>query len=547
MKHRISTTVRMATVESAAAFRYRAVNDIKLSSGIVDLIAAGGFDTFSRFTFIVPYSQNGPDDAALTAAVTALLIRPPTAVELTKFRRLQFESQAMMLAEAKHLVERPDDAAPRKVPAPERNTRHQQQAARLVGVAIAGVNEPSHAVLDLVQQQVEEGVVKWISLEKCTCRTQELQGVKVTPDVTRDKRGFLRIENVSESGDIADTSSDMKLRQAFLRRALAYDQSSLISFDVSEAWADAIFAAAQRQAPLGFTSPSLSRGLDADRMMFVLLGEECRAGIAPLPNGDRPLEIKMLQLLHDARIAFMLLPTMVSHGHHNQPAVRDGRHDSGQKAHVSINSRQIQRRQDFLALKSHGNGKAGKSGSGRGKGGKGVKNDDSMPDSIKSYFAAGGRLAGCWYKVNRQRVCAKFNLGICPAKIADGSKCSHGMHLCCTKQCGGKHAYSECTQRGRQFNDVAKNCVADTTIDSSQIRPLQGYASDALDAREQCDIAHPESPGSAVPAPITVQPGIDINLPVAGPRLPMRTGHQSLWPSGRTMLIRSPWWTDRPG
>ena len=84
----------------------------------------------------------------------------------------------MVLADTKHQVERNDESAPRRLPARERAARLTAQATRLATVSITGANEPSHALIDEVQQMSEDGLVKCIPPERCTCRSQELQGLK---------------------------------------------------------------------------------------------------------------------------------------------------------------------------------------------------------------------------------------------------------------------------------------------------------------------------------------------------------------------------------
>ena len=91
--------------------------------------------------------------------------------------------------------------------------------------------------------------------------TKELQGVKVTPDVTRDKSFFLRIESVSESRATADTSSDLKLHQAFLRRAPVHDSLPLSASRLQRLRKD-------------LHLPLCPKNMDADRMMLVFSERE---------------------------------------------------------------------------------------------------------------------------------------------------------------------------------------------------------------------------------------------------------------------------------
>ena len=107
-----------------------------------------------------------------------------------------------MLAELKGKIERKEDEAPRKMPQPERTARLEQQKARLAGLALNGVNEPSNGLIDLIAQQKADDVLRYVDLDLCISRETELRSSK--PGKAK-----------------ADTSTDMLVKQAQVRRALA--------------------------------------------------------------------------------------------------------------------------------------------------------------------------------------------------------------------------------------------------------------------------------------------------------------------------------------
>ena len=362
-------------------------------------------DTFAAFAFLVPYNAAAPDDKPLVDALTAILPVAPSVTTMGKFRRLQFESYTMILADARSRVERTDDSAPRKMPGPERHARLQEQIVRLSGVDISQGNEPSHSLIDTVHQMLEDGMIKHLPVEKSTCRSQELQGVK-------------------SDSEVAKLGSDFLVRQAFLRRALAFDQAQIISFRTHESWINSLFEAMQREPPPGYAKTSLSQILAADKEIFILMGERCRAGIAQAANGFRPADDCMLRLMDHSKIQFLLLPLPTSSGRNNTGVKRSWEPSSSAEGG-----------HDAIKGNSKGRGK-GKS-KGRGKSGK------SQPKTTRPLPEA---LAGCVSLINGKRPCFSFNLDGCEL-AGPGESCFKGIHRCCRPNCGEAHAAKACPKR----------------------------------------------------------------------------------------------------
>lgn len=396
----------MVLVESAAAFRARAAA-MKIPEVEIDSLVAQDVDSFASFAFFVPYNPIAPEDGPLIAALTTVLGVVPTVVALGRFRRLQFESYTMVMADAKSRVERTDESVPRRMPGPERSARLDEQVTRLPGVDIRQGNEPSHALIDSVHQMMEDGMVKHVPVEKCTCRSQELQGIK-SDSIT------------------ANLGSDFLVRQALLRRALAFDQSQVITFRTHENWTNLIFECMHRAPPPGYAMTTLSQALAADRELFVLMGEQCRNGISQLATGQRPADECMRVLMDSAKIQFLLLPLPLG-------AARQGNKRPWDDTTASAN-----------IPASSGVGKGAKSGSkggkgkgkGKGKKGKQVKGTSSMPSE----------LAGCVSLVNGHRPCFSYNLDGCDF-AGPGEICTRGIHRCCRPGCGDLHAAKTCSKR----------------------------------------------------------------------------------------------------
>ena len=417
----------MAIIESVAAFESRArafgINDADRGA-----VAAKGLNTFAAFAFLVPYNPSGVgEDAVLREALKDVLGHEPDTTGMAKFRRLQFESHTQMLSDTKARLERTDEHAPRKLPGPERAARHKDQLARLVSVQITQDNEPSHALLDLAQQMVEDAQIRHIGLEKCTSRVHELQGIKLVEGVVKDPNGSIRLVS-KEAGPTADLSTDYKIRQAFLRRSLALDQANLISYEVHERWVNSLFSAMARVPPLRYNAVTLEQVLACDLELFVCLGEGCREGVGLDIRGRRIVEEEMKLLMCDNRITFLLQPLPVGNTSHSAALASNKRaHDT---ALPSLSRSQLKKQRQAVN-KAKGPAPATEKGKGKGKGKtKGV----SMPDG----------LSGCWAKVNGENVCFSFNLGRCQEQ---GARCNRGVHKCCAPNCGGLHSYQACPTR----------------------------------------------------------------------------------------------------
>jgi hypothetical protein len=393
----------MTLVESEASFAARA-RDLGISDVSLNALGLQGIKCYSAFAFLVPYNPAVLDDAPLIAALTVILGAAPGLIDLGRYRRLQFEAYTLFLADTRARIERSEDSVPRRMPAPERSARMEAQKLRLAALDLTGSNEPSHAVIDIAQQMVEDTQIKYITIEKSTCRSQELiESTKNLP---------------------ADISSDYLVRQCFLRRALAFDQSQIISFSTHEKWTNTLFEQMQRVPPPGYCRLSLQQALAADKQMFVLLGEECRTGVAMLATGVRPVDDAMLLLMNSARIQFLLLPLPGVDNHGKR------KFDGGEA-------------KDVERPNTKGNKGNRSKGSGKGDNPKGKGKSKTMkppsapfPDELKD----------CWKSVWGKRPCTDFNLGGC-SLCNPGETCAKGVHRCCRPRCGELHSARSCSKR----------------------------------------------------------------------------------------------------
>lgn len=76
----------------------------------------------------------------------------------------------MANADLRSRIEQWEGDPSRKLAQAERSSRYADQVARLTGLDLAGELEPSHALVDLVFQMVEENQMKYIRWEQCAKR-----------------------------------------------------------------------------------------------------------------------------------------------------------------------------------------------------------------------------------------------------------------------------------------------------------------------------------------------------------------------------------------
>ena len=420
----------MAIVDSTAAFSERA-----RSFGILDtdieILIRKKTASFGAFAWIATFNPSSTDDSMLVAALKDILERDPSVLDLSKYRRLHFESHAIAVSDARIRVERTDDAPARKLPAPERAARHQAQKDRLVGLVWTLHLKPSYALLDRVQAQVEENVPAYVEPELCTSRHQELANIKKESAAKIDiASGILKLTE-KDVPDKAETQSDYNLRLAFRRRSLAYDQSGICSYEIMEEWAEKLFAAMAETPPPGYNAATRAQILAADKALFSKICERCRTGILPVAARGglvRPIEVAIEKFENDVNVTFNLLPL---------PSMTSSK-PSGSKP--------IDKEMDESA--KEGKGWAGRRaspyGGGKGRGGKNGKGGKGGKNAGKKLPY---ELKGCWSHVKGKQACPWFNMAKCRSKTKPGENCNLGIHLCMAPGCGEPHPAVTCPTR----------------------------------------------------------------------------------------------------
>jgi hypothetical protein len=142
----------------------------------------------------------------------------------------------MSIGEIKKRIERTDSDVPTKLPVEERKERMDRLRVRLPGLEIKGHLEPSHALVDLMVQMLEQGVLKYVPWSSCTCREQEVLGTKkadVGTTIVPLSNGLLKTQKADHLY-IADTGDSLKLQNALQRRALAAELAGLCDYSTMQ-------------------------------------------------------------------------------------------------------------------------------------------------------------------------------------------------------------------------------------------------------------------------------------------------------------------------
>ena len=400
-----------------------------VSPAAIVALRAAGINTLSRLAFAVSCQPGvGDEKPFIDLMELALGVSPIAPGELASLRRCWFEASTVAVAEMRSRVDRTDESRPKKLPQPERTARRSAQALRLSGLQIEGALEPSHALIDLVVQMCEDEILRYVDPSVCTARQAEILGVKKEQFMKQTANGALMgVER--EVVQVADLTTEFRVRTALQRRSLALDQVGILDYARSERYHSYLFALIMKPIPETHFAINLAQVLTADKHIWAFMGEECRDGITARTNGSQPVEEALRLALLDPVIMSLL-----------QPLPRGG----GGKGRNQGKANDAEEQGDAKKAKKGGGkggsgkqaAKAGIAGSGAGaKAGAAKKQPWSpMPKSLIGHHAQ--TAAG-------ERICFGCNLpGGCP-NAQFGSKCPRGMHCCC-KCLDSGHGFQTC-------------------------------------------------------------------------------------------------------
>ena len=198
-------------------------------------------------------------------------------------------------------------------------------------------------------------------------------------------------------------TGEMRLREAYRRKALAMDIANLVSYTQAEEWHSYLFMAIQRETPKGFKGASLSQIIAADKRLWILMSDITRGAVAALPGAPKPCDLQLDRLSSSPDVLSFLMPLPEIPEKKHVEKVRDGPYDRQPK------------------------------GKGKGK--------QSQPGNIPQVPADCSLTFG-----DNKPICGLYNRGKCRGKVKAGKRCQKGFHVCWKVGCNRPRPAHECTR-----------------------------------------------------------------------------------------------------
>ena len=219
---------------------------------------------------------------------------------------------------------------------------------------------------------------------------------------------------------VADSSTDLKVQNAFIRRGLACEQAGLINYATHEKVRHALMAHMTRAPPGGFRAPDIAAVLRADKELWLKAFERCKSSIRMEPSGKLPMDGALLDLYNSPEVVFHLLPTPAAAG-----TKRPRSPDSPAGARTKADPPQPK-------------GKPAAKPKNKNK--KRASDRVKVPDTLKGYSGM---------SKDNLRICYNYDL---PHGCSNGThekdgrtRCVKGCHECI--KCGGRHSMQSCQKK----------------------------------------------------------------------------------------------------
>ncbi|CAE7763006.1 SLC24A2 [Symbiodinium sp. CCMP2592] len=369
-------------------------------------LKAAGINTLAKVAFVSSYAPGAASDSELIKVLNEALGKESDAGQKASWRRLFHEAYAVATQELKTMAERPDEAGPRRLSQPERAERYRMIKASVSGIDIKDRNEPSDALLDLCVGIYEGNRLRYVSWDRCTSKSQELSSeAKRDSMLTVDSQGRLKAEAKSDHIK-ADTSSEILLQFALLRRGLALEMSNLLDFRLHRRWAEKLIETRMAAQLDTHSQVSFAQLEAADQKFFQELADRTRDGVQATALG-RPLDDCFDEVFNLPEVTRVMQPLPKPSGRvEPPPKPRWSPYDRPSKG-----------------------GRKGKS-----------------PGTGKSTPRMPRELVGCKACTNRgDPICFGYGLKTCSEQVK-GGRCPKGLHVCAVPKCGGAHPALDCPQ-----------------------------------------------------------------------------------------------------
>ena len=224
-----------------------------------------------------------------------------------------------------------------------------------------------------------------------------LTGSKRDTQLTFDESGVLKLQKSSHV-EPCNTGGEIQVK---------YEQANLVKFALMEAWSEKMMQSKLEEPSSGFARTTMKQLEQADRKLFVVLGENTREGIKATANG-RPIDAIFEKCMQSSEVLSLLQPRPVAAGKPEREAPKPSA------------ERPLKRPRFDSNVKGTNKGK--------GKG----SNNARVPHELLAL----GEVSAATPK--GVRLCFGYNLKRCPHPV-DKQKCGRGLHCCCVKGCYKPH------------------------------------------------------------------------------------------------------------
>ena len=397
-------------VDSEVVFKAKA-KELGLDDAAIQALEGQSWCTFGSFAFAVSLNPATVSDREFDQKVTQTIAGRPDHPSGAILRRLSFESYTYVAAELKRKVD-PSDDAPRKLPVQELEARYNAVKLKVAPFTLDQTAEPSHALINLAAQCVEEGRLRYIDWSRCTSRKAEVESIKEDSTLKMwktDSTGALK--QVDQAAKLkCDVTSELQILNALKRRGVAYEVGKLMSMDKHELLVSHLLAEYQREPPPGFNKVTMGQISAADKEVHVRLAELTRGGLLIGPQGELPLDVHLENVLRSPAIMWLLMPLASTHASKAiaQPAGHPSKEDRGHQPGVKKEKPNPKKRP--LQQQTSRNAKR-----------------VPMPSGLRG---------GTPVDDQGRSLCFAYNLGNCTNK-----PCRKGLHLCCSPGCFKEHAF----------------------------------------------------------------------------------------------------------
>lgn len=365
--------------------------------------------TMSRFAFACNFAPANSDETPLVNLAKEIYGRDVSTVEMSFVRRVFNEAYVNVASDIRSKAESTDETPVRRLAPAERAERLKQQQRRLKGINIAGPLEPGDSLVDKCIAIYESDRIQYVPWETAVSREHELlTGLKKDTQLTFDGSGVLKLQKAHQI-EPCSTGSEIQVKYALTRRALAMEQANLVSFALMEAWSEKMMQCRLEEPSSGFARTTMKQLELADRKLFVVIGECTREGIRANSNG-RPIDAIFEKCAQSSEVLSLLQP---------RPTVAAKQDKETPKA---------PQERPWKRQRTESVGKGGNKGKGKSKGSGGAR----IPHELLSL----GEVSAATPK--GARLCFGYNLKRCPHPV-DKQKCERGLHCCCMKGCYRQH------------------------------------------------------------------------------------------------------------